>query len=118
MQLESNTTQDVVPSVKPEASQQEAYWKVLLRRLLVIHLGFLIMSFGFVAIVRADLGASPWDVFHMGLTHYTPLSFGQAQQVAGVFILIASCWMARSWPTLGCILNIIFVGLYCDWIFD
>lgn len=119
MQPESNTTEVVRLEVDASESalRLEPYWKMLLRRLLVIHVGFLIMSFGFVGIVKAGMGASPWDVFHVGLTLHTPLTFGQAQQVAGVFILILSCWMARSWPTLGCVLNIVFVGFYCDLIY-
>jgi uncharacterized membrane protein YczE len=109
VQLETNTNGRV---------PMESAWKWHVRRLLMINIGFLVMSAGFVLVVRAGLGTSPWDVFHMALTLHTPLTYGTAQQVSGIFLLILACWLERSFPTLGCLLNIALVGLYCDLIYD
>lgn len=109
MQLETNTNGHVF---------YEASWKFHLRRMIMLNIGFLVMCIGFVSIVRAGLGTSPWDVFHMALTLHTPLTFGTAQQVSGIFLLVLACWLARSRPTLGCLLNIALVGLYCDLMFN
>lgn len=112
MQVETNT--------KPTAPNtwQITDWKLFLRRLIVMNLGLFIMAVGINSVVHARLGASPWDVLHIGLTFHTAMSFGTAQQVVGLVILLFACWQARSWPTIGCLINILMVGLYSDLMFD
>jgi uncharacterized membrane protein YczE len=114
VQLGSNTTdQEAVAS----ATQAEPYWRLFVRRLLVMNIGLFVMAAGIDAIVLAHLGASPWDVLHLGVTLHSSISFGAAQQLVGLVILIAACWMAKSWPTIGCLINILMVGFYSDLIY-
>jgi uncharacterized protein len=114
VQLETNNTNQ---SIVAPATQVEPYWKMFLRRLLVMNIGLFVMAVGIDAIVLSHLGASPWDVLHLGVTLHTSISFGTAQQVVGLVILIAACAMAKSWPTIGVFINILMVGFYSDWMY-
>jgi len=82
-----------------------------------MNIGLLVMSLGIVSTIRANIGTGPWDVLHVGLTLHVPISFGLASQLVGLVVLVAACLLARSWPTIGCLINIVMVGFYCDWMF-
>ncbi len=75
--------------------------------------GFLLLASGILFILYADLGLGPWDVFHMGVSLNTSLTFGQVIQVTG-FILLIICHYLDQTPGIGSILNMIFVGLFVD----
>lgn len=117
MQLETNNRGNINPVVVG-APQQEPYWKMFLRRLLVMNVGLLIMALGFLGVVRANMGASPWDVLHVGLTYHFPISLGTASILTGMVILLFACWLARSWPTFGVVNNILMCGLFVNWFYD
>jgi uncharacterized membrane protein YczE len=95
----------------------EAYWRWFLRRFLVMTVGLFVLAVGIVSTVRANIGASPWDVLHIGLTRHIPISFGVAQEVVGLTLLTITCLSIKRWPTFGTFYNIIMVGLFCDWIY-
>jgi len=114
VQLETKTNSI---SARQAASRQEASWRWFLRKLLVMNIGLLVMALGIVATIRADMGVSPWDVLHIGLTYHLPISFGVSSQLVGLGVLIFACWLAKRIPTIGCMINIVMVGMYCDWLF-
>lgn len=116
MQTEIHTREQNVAPLSTSTKKQEPYWQFFLRKLLIMNVGLGIMAAAIVGTIRADIGASPWDVLHIGLTLHTSLSFGQASQLVGLGVLIFACWMGRSWPPIGCLINIVMVGLYCDWL--
>ncbi|HUS23173.1 MAG TPA: hypothetical protein VMZ66_14310, partial [Aeromicrobium sp.] len=59
------------------------------------------------------LGLDPWDVFHEGLTHHVPLTFGQVVIAVGVLVLLL--WIPlRQRPGIGTVLNVILIGLAAD----
>ena len=115
MQLQSNTNQQTAPASVP--GRQESYWKLFVRQLIVMNIGLFVMSIGIVCTIQANMGASPWDVLHIGLTYHLPISFGLASQGVGLIVLIFSCWMAKRWPTIGTLINITMIGFYCNMIF-
>lgn len=117
MQLETNNTGKLSPVVA-STPQFEPYWKMFLRRLLVMHIGLFVMSVGFLGIVRSNMGASPWDVLHVALTHHFPLSLGVVTQLTGLVILLFACLLARSLPTIGCVINIVMCGVFVDLLYD
>jgi uncharacterized membrane protein YczE len=116
VQTQTNTREQN-PAVATGGQALEPEWKLFLRRLLIMNIGLLVMSFGMVLTIEADMGASPWDVLHLGVTLHLPISFGTASQLVGLVVLIAACWMAKRVPTIGCLINIAMVGLYCDMLF-
>ena len=82
-------------------------------RYLIMLFAFLIMAAGTVLVVQAGLGAPPWDVFHLALTAYLPLTFGQVIQGIGLLAIIIS-WLLKVKPGLGTLLNMYFIGLFVD----
>lgn len=80
-----------------------------LLQLLWFYVGLLIVSAGFGLIIRAGLGAGPWDIFHLGLHQQTGLSLALAIQFTGMAIVGLNLLM-RIKPTVGMLLNMLSVG--------
>lgn len=80
-------------------------------------LGLFLYGLAIAFIVQARLGVSPWDVLHLGLTHYVPLSFGQVMIGAGLFCIAAAYPMGVK-PRSGTLLNMIFIGVFADLILN
>lgn len=76
--------------------------------------GLLIMSFGIVLTIKADLGCAPWDVLHIGLYRKFGLTIGTWSIIVGVAILAASALLLKQFPRIGAFLNMIFVGIFID----
>lgn len=82
-------------------------------RLVQLYAGLVLYGVSLALMVRADLGLSPWDVFHSGLIRHVPLSLGQAVVVMSFVVLLA--WIPlREKPGLGTISNAIVVGFAAD----
>lgn len=76
--------------------------------------GLLIMSFGIVLTIKADLGCAPWDVLHIGLYRKFGLTIGTWSMIVGVAVLTASALLLKQFPRIGAFLNMIFVGIFID----
>jgi len=63
--------------------------------------------------INGALGVAPWDVFHLGLETYIPLTLGQTMQATGLVLIIISYFMGVK-PNLGTLLNMIFIGVFFD----
>ena len=72
-----------------------------------------VSALGTVMTLRAHVGVAPWTVFHDGLHHVAPLTFGQAVIVTGL-ALVAASWIAGIRPGAGTLINIVAVGLIDD----
>lgn len=86
---------------------------IVLSRMVLLFIGFFLMSTGIVLLVKAGLGVTPWDVFHLGLANVLPLTFGQVMIIVGLF-LVAISWFLEVKPNIGTILNMIFIGVFVD----
>ncbi len=85
----------------------------LLLRHLRLYLGLFLYGASIALMVRANLGASPWDVFGQGLARSTGWSFGIATVVISVGVLLL--WIPiRQRPGWGTIANTALVGLAAD----
>ncbi|AHF07496.1 hypothetical protein DESME_11150 [Desulfitobacterium metallireducens DSM 15288] len=61
-----------------------------------------------------NLGVSPWDVFHLGISKYFPyLGLGTIGIIVGLLILIPTSFMGIK-PRIGTFLNIYIFGLMLD----
>jgi uncharacterized membrane protein YczE len=75
--------------------------------------GCLLLGVGVALMVRADLGLSPWDVLHQGLSEHTGMQMGTAGIVVGMVVLVA--WIPlRQRPGVGTVANVILVGVTID----
>lgn len=64
--------------------------------------------------IDANIGASPWDVFHIGLSRWLPLTVGQASIVAGLAV-VAVAWLGfKEKYGLGTVMNVLVIGLLID----
>jgi len=63
--------------------------------------------------VRADLGADPWNVFHLGVARLLSMNIGMVMIVTGALVLLL--WIPlRQRPGLGTLSNVIVLGLAAD----
>ncbi|PLR78041.1 hypothetical protein CU633_07215 [Bacillus sp. V3-13] len=76
--------------------------------------GLLIMSLGIVLMIKADLGATPWDVLHVGLFYRVGLTIGSWSIIVGLFILTVAALISKEFPQFGAFLNMLLVGVFID----
>lgn len=86
-------------------------------RFVIYLLGLLIMSLGIVLLIKADFGAPPWDVFHVGLYNQLGLTIGTWSIIVGIVILTVSALISKEFPQVGAFLNMVLVGLFIDMYF-
>ena len=89
------------------------YLKKLTLRILRLFLGLFLFALGIVMTINANLGLSPWDVFHQGLSKNINITMGQASISMGIIIVIANSILGEriGWGTLS---NMIFIGIFMD----
>lgn len=88
---------------------------VIFRKLPSLVLGLFLYGVAISLMITADLGMSPWGVFHMGMSNLLPLTFGQAAQLSGLVILVLTCFI-KVIPGISSVFNMYFVGLFVDYI--
>lgn len=88
------------------------YYKILLR-LPRLFWGFTLCAIGIRFLITADLGMNPWGTFTAGLVNITGLSFGRLSQLIGLIIIVLTLPI-KSFPGIGTILNMIFIGFFID----
>lgn len=82
-------------------------------RLLRLLLGLALYGVAIALMIEAALGASPWDVFHVGVALHAPLSFGMVMILAAVAVLLL--WIPlRQMPGLGTVANALLLGPFAD----
>ena len=85
----------------------------LVRRLPRCIVGLAMFGAGIAAIVRADLGLAPWDVFHQGVSELTGISLGLVIVLTGVALLLL--WIPlRQRAGIGTVLNARRIGVVVD----
>ncbi|HCJ0622616.1 hypothetical protein FMK97_06245 [Klebsiella variicola] len=85
----------------------------MLRRLLQLYIGLVLYGVSTALFVHANLGADPWDVFHLGAAKQLGISFGTVIILTGAAVLLL--WIPiRQMPGLGTVSNVIVLGLAAD----
>lgn len=85
----------------------------LRRRLTQLVVGLWLFGVSLGLMVQGTLGVAPWDVLHLALTRFVPLSLGQVVIAASLVVLVA--WIPlREKPGLGTVANAVVVGLAAD----
>lgn len=86
---------------------------MIARRLLQLYTGLVLYGVSTAMFVRANLGADPWNVFHLGVSRIFSLNIGMVMIVVGALVLLL--WIPlRQKPGLGTISNVIVLGLAAD----
>lgn len=85
----------------------------MLRRLIQLYAGLTLYGVSTAMFVRADLGADPWNVFHLGVASLLSMNIGMVMILTGALVLLF--WIPlRQRPGLGTISNVIVLGLAAD----
>lgn len=79
--------------------------------------GIFIICTGKAFIILANLGADPWNVFHVGLARYLPFTIGRIVQVVGAIMLMIG-WILKIKPTGGTFANMYLFGFFLDFILE
>lgn len=78
-----------------------------------LFLGFFVCSLGIVIIIRSNLGFSPWDVLHQGISKVGNITIGQASILIGILVITLDIFLGEQIGS-GTIFNIIFLGSFMD----
>jgi uncharacterized membrane protein YczE len=80
-------------------------------RLASLVFGLFVFALAIVLLLESRLGLSPWDVLNQGIARHSPLSFGAANVVVGLAILLLA-WALGGAPGLGTVANAVLVGTF------
>ncbi|EGL83515.1 protein of unknown function DUF161 [Caldalkalibacillus thermarum TA2.A1] len=94
--------------------QRRSASSVWVIRWLIFMLGLMVMSFGIVLMIRADMGNAPWDVFHIGLYYQFGLTIGLWSILVGIAIIALTWLLTRTKPQAGAVINMLLVGVFID----
>ena len=86
-----------------------------LKRYLKLYIGLFMCALGCIMILKADLGLSPWDVLHQGISKITGITIGQASIGLGITIVLLDIFLGQP-IGLGTVLNFLSIGLFMDMI--
>jgi len=75
--------------------------------------GLFLFALGIVFLLESELGLSPWDVLNQGLSEHTSLSFGTANIVVALCVLLLA-WALGARIGPGTVANAVFIGLLVD----
>ena len=79
------------------------------RRLAQLLPGLVLFGVGIALMVRADLGLSPWQVFHQGVSENAGVAIGTVTIITGIVVLLG--WIPlRERFGIGTILNVALIG--------
>jgi uncharacterized membrane protein YczE len=83
------------------------------RRFTQLLLGLTAFGLGISLMVRADLGLSPWMVFHQGVSVRTGLSLGTITVLTGMVVLLLWIPLRERWG-VGTVMNVLVIGPVID----
>ncbi|WP_044894693.1 YczE/YyaS/YitT family protein [Bacillus alveayuensis] len=86
----------------------------LLLRWGIYFVGLLVMCFGIVLTIKANIGSAPWDVLHIGLYRQLGLTIGTWSIIVGFVVLAISALISKRFPQIGAFANMLFVGIFID----
>lgn len=75
--------------------------------------GLFLFALGIVLQLQSELGLSPWDVLNQGVSELTGLSFGTANVVVALVVLLTA-WALGARIGIGTVANAILIGVFID----
>lgn len=87
---------------------------LILTRLMI---GFVFCASSTVLMLNSNLGLSPWDVFHQGVSRITGVTIGNASIIVSVIFVIIGMMLGQKLG-MGTILNVVVVGKFIDIIME
>jgi len=87
--------------------------KSYLIKLLRLMFGQMLFGLSIYLILRANVGLSPWEAFHVGVQNYVPLSYGTIMNAVTVLLLIVAVLLEEP-IGLGTLFSLFVVGIFVD----
>ncbi|MBB6623779.1 YczE/YyaS/YitT family protein [Clostridium gasigenes] len=81
--------------------------------LIRLFVGFVFCASSTTIMLNSNLGLSPWDVFHQGVSNVVGVTIGQASIIVSIVFVIIGMMLGQKLG-LGTILNMIIVGKLID----
>ncbi|HSQ88878.1 hypothetical protein [Romboutsia sp.] len=75
--------------------------------------GFFVCSLSIAFMINANLGLSPWDVLHQGISNKIGITIGSATICVGLIVVVLDVMLGENvgWGT---VLNMMFIGVFLD----
>ena len=88
-------------------------WNTFIRDFVVIQIGFALFGLSIAAMIRSNLGTSPWAVLEVAFSKLTGITPGRMSIIVGFLVLLGALALREKigWGTLS---NILFIGLWED----
>ena len=85
----------------------------LAARLPRLIIGLVLFGFGIAIMVIANLGLSPWEVMHQGISRHTGIPIGTVGIMTGIIVLLL--WIPlKERIGIGTLLNVLLIGIVVD----
>lgn len=84
-----------------------------IKKLTQLLLGLLVYALGIVLTLQADMGVTPWNTFHLGVSMKTGMTIGTTISVTGLFIIVFNIF-AKEKIGVGTLLNMWLIGVFVD----
>jgi uncharacterized membrane protein YczE len=85
----------------------------LVRRLPRLIVGLTLFGFGIAMMVLSNLGLSPWEVFHQGISIRTGIPLGTVGIITGALVLVLWLPLGER-PGIGTLANVVLIGIVID----
>lgn len=82
--------------------------------IIIISFGLMISSFGTALFYAAELGSSPMATFCDGLHNLLHISYGTANTLANLLLLVVLFFLQRSYINVGTVLCVFTIGLWVN----
>ena len=76
-------------------------------------IGLFICAIGIMLTINSNLGLSPWETFHHGLSKNLNITMGKASITVGIIIIILDIILGENFG-IGTILNMFLIGIFMD----
>ena len=77
--------------------------------------GLFVCAVGIVLTIQANLGLSPWDALHHGLSKNLGITMGQASMLLGIIVIIVDIVLGENLG-IGTVLNMFLIGIFMDFL--
>ena len=85
----------------------------LMRRLPRLIVGLALFGLGIAMMVLSDLGLSPWEVLHQGISLKTGIPLGTVGIITGALVLVLWIPLGER-PGIGTVANVVLIGIVID----
>jgi uncharacterized membrane protein YczE len=75
--------------------------------------GLFFFALGIVLTLHANLGYSPWEVFHQGVSRHLGLTMGMSAVLVAAAVILVDIFMGEA-IGIGGVLNVILIGTFID----